>query len=50
MIPKEGARIPIKIREGGDMWREVLPKRIAVDVIVVKPMWVGVHQRVSWEQ
>lgn len=37
MIPKEGARIPTRIREDDDMFKEVFPKRIAVDVIVVNP-------------
>ena len=37
MIPKEGARTPMRIREGDDICKEVLPKRIAVDVIVVNP-------------
>ena len=37
MILKAGARIPARIREDDDMFKEVFPKRIAVDVIVVNP-------------
>lgn len=36
-IPAEGVRTPMRTREDAGMCREVLPKRTAVDVMVVKP-------------
>jgi hypothetical protein len=38
MMPDKGVRIPIRIKEEAVMWRVVLPKRMAVDVIVVNPV------------
>lgn len=38
MIPDMGARTPTRMRLEGGMCNVVLPKRTAVDVIVVKPM------------
>jgi hypothetical protein len=43
MIPDKGVRMPMRIKEEGDMWRVVFPKRIAVDVIVVKPTRIQQH-------
>ena len=37
-IPEMGVRIPMRIKEEGGMESEVLAKRRAVDVIVVKPI------------
>ena len=38
MIPDVGVRTPIRMSADGDMCRVVLPKRIAVEVIVVNPV------------
>lgn len=37
MIPKAGVMAPMSTSEEGSMWSDVFPKRIAVEVIVVKP-------------
>lgn len=38
IIPEVEVRAPTRIRAGGDMCSVVFPKRIAVEVIVVKPV------------
>ena len=43
MIPDVGVRMPIRMSADGDMCRVVLPKRIAVDVIVVNPVGNVAH-------
>ena len=37
-IPEVGVRTPTRMRAEGDMCNVVLPKRIAVEVMVVKPV------------
>lgn len=44
-MPETGVRTPIRIREDAGMWRVVLAKRIAVEVIVVNPRGQSVSLR-----
>lgn len=37
-MPDKGVRMPTRMSAEGDMCRVVLPKRIAVDVMVVNPV------------
>lgn len=37
MIPEQGVRIPMRIRDDAGMERDVFANKSAVDVIVVKP-------------
>jgi hypothetical protein len=46
-MPERGVRTPMRMRAEGDIEREVLPKRMAVDVIVVNPVKGG-GGSVSW--
>jgi hypothetical protein len=46
-MPELGVNMPIRIRAEGCMLRVVLPKRIAVDVIVVKPVLTEVSDKLE---
>jgi len=42
-IPEVGVRTPTRIRAEGDMCSVVFPKRIAVEVMVVKPAFYVIN-------
>jgi hypothetical protein len=43
-IPEVGVKTPMRIKEDAGMCSEVLAKRIAVDVTVVKPLRYSINE------